>query len=216
MQCVVCKENNDRVVDSRSCESGGAIRRRRKCLACGRRFTTYERMETTLRTVIKKDGRREPFSRDKMLGGLRTACQKRQISKDQLERIVERIEQEVFGESDREVSTRSIGERVIEELKALDKVAYVRFASVYREFTDVLEFAAFLMPFLPAEARARLLQPRPAVSSPLAVLSPSVPEGKLPKGTAIPQNGHGGVLPPRSHGDDMKKDRRNGSHPGGT
>jgi transcriptional repressor NrdR len=201
MQCVVCKEDNDRVVDSRSCESGSAIRRRRKCLACGRRFTTYERMETTLRTVIKKDGRREPFNRDKVLGGLRTACQKRQISRDQLGRIVDRIEQEVFGESDREVSTRSIGERVIEELKTLDKVAYVRFASVYREFTDVLEFATFLMPFLPPEARAGLLDAGPLSAG---------------QRQQIPQNGrgaYGGDVPGESL---LKKDRRNGSHPGGT
>lgn len=144
MQCLICKEDNDRVVDSRSCGNGGAIRRRRECLSCGRRFTTYERPEVTFRMVIKKDGRRESFSREKLLRGMRIACQKRQVSTDQLARIAERIEADLFGECDREVSARAIGERVIGELKNLDQVAYVRFASVYREFTDVRDFAAAL------------------------------------------------------------------------
>ena len=149
MQCAVCHQDKDRVVDSRSCEKGSAIRRRRECLGCRRRFTTYERVEVASRVVVKKDGRREPFDPKKLLKGLQTACQKRPISGDQLDRLVDRVEADLFGESDREVSTRAIGEKVIEELKALDKVAYVRFASVYREFADVREFAAVLLPFLP-------------------------------------------------------------------
>jgi transcriptional repressor NrdR len=157
MQCLVCKKDNDRVVDSRACAGGGAIRRRRECLSCGRRFTTYERPEVTLRMVIKKDGRRESFNREKVLKSIRIACQKRQISGDQLLRVVDRLEGDLFGECDREVSARAIGERVIEELKSLDKVAYVRFASVYREFTDVVEFANALLPFLAPEARLKLL-----------------------------------------------------------
>ena len=157
MQCVVCKGCEDRVVDSRSSQNGNAIRRRRECLGCGRRFTTYERVEAVLRTVVKKDSRREPFSREKLLRSMRTACQKRQVSAEQLCAIADRIEGEVFSETDGEVSTRAIGERVTEELKVLDKVAYVRFASVYREFTDVTEFAAVLLPFLSEDARAKLI-----------------------------------------------------------
>jgi transcriptional repressor NrdR len=156
MQCSTCKQDNDRVVDSRLCSDGAAIRRRRECLSCGRRFTTYERAEVATRIVTKKDGRREPFSRDKVLRGLRTACQKRPISEDQLARIADRIEAEVFGDSDREVPSTEIGEKVIEELKALDKVAYVRFASVYREFTDVGEFVEALLPFLRGETLAKI------------------------------------------------------------
>jgi transcriptional repressor NrdR len=156
MQCVACKQDNDRVVDSRSCGNGGSIRRRRECLSCGRRFTTYERSEVQTRMVIKKDGRREPFSREKMIRGIRTACQKRQISADQVVAIVDRVEAGLFGDSDREVSAREVGEKVIEELKGLDKVAYVRFASVYREFTDVGEFVDALLPFLRGEALAKL------------------------------------------------------------
>lgn len=182
MQCSVCKQDNDRVVDSRTCSSGGAIRRRRECLACGRRFTTYERAEAATRIVIKKDGRREDFSRDKALRGLRIACQKRPISEDKLGGIVDRIEAELFGDSDREVATREIGEKVMEELKALDKVAYVRFASVYREFTDVGEFVDALLPFLRAEALAKL---------------------------------QGGTNGDPRRGGLLKKDGRNGSHPGG-
>jgi transcriptional repressor NrdR len=156
MQCGVCKHDNDRVVDSRSCGNGGSIRRRRECLSCGRRFTTYERPEVQTRIVIKKDGRHEPFSREKMIRGIRTACQKRQVSLEQVVAIVDRIESGLFGDSDREVSAREVGEKVIEELKGLDKVAYVRFASVYREFTDVGEFVDALLPFLRGEALAKL------------------------------------------------------------
>ena len=153
VECAVCKQSQSRVVDSRSCEDGAAIRRRRECTSCKRRFTTYERPDASVRMVIKKDGRREAFQRQKILGGMRTACQKRQISNDQLSRIIDRIEGDLFRDSDREVSTRAVGERVIEELKNLDMVAYVRFASVYREFTDVTEFFGVLLPFLQPEAR---------------------------------------------------------------
>jgi transcriptional repressor NrdR len=185
MQCVVCKQDNDRVVDSRACGSGGAIRRRRECLSCGRRFTTYERPEVAARIVIKKDGRREEFNRDKILQGMRIACQKRPISNDHLNGIIEKIEADVFGDADREVHTREIGERVTEELKTLDKVAYVRFASVYREFTDVGEFVDALLPFLRGETMV-----------------------KLKAGGCVDGNGNG----KRSL---LKKDGRNGSYPGG-
>ena len=161
MQCAVCKADNDRVVDSRSCSSGGAIRRRRECLSCGRRFTTYERPEAANRIVKKKDGRREPFAREKILKGIRTACQKRPIPDDQIVGIVDRIEAGLFGDpdregTDREVTAHEIGEKVMEELKALDKIAYVRFASVYREFTDVGAFVEALFPLLRSETLAKL------------------------------------------------------------
>ncbi len=182
MQCVVCKQDNDRVVDSRSCGNGGAIRRRRECISCGRRFTTYERPEVQTRLVIKKDGRREPFSREKIIHGMRIACQKRSISMDQLAAIADRIEAGLFGDSDREVSARSVGEKVMEELKALDKVAYVRFASVYREFTDVGEFVDALLPFLRGE--------------PLAKVQGFTNGGDLRRSL-------------------LKKESRNGDHPGG-
>jgi transcriptional repressor NrdR len=156
MQCQACKADNDRVVDSRASSNGEAIRRRRECLSCGKRFTTYERAEVPCRIVIKKDGRRESFSREKLLRGMRIACQKRAISDEKLGGIIARIEADLFGDSDGEKATREIGERVTEELKALDTVAYVRFASVYRQFTDVEEFVEALLPFLRGEALAKL------------------------------------------------------------
>jgi len=140
MKCPFCKKDNDRVVDSRVIGEGRSIRRRRKCLTCDKRFTTYERIEAAPRLVVKQDQRREHFNRDKILQGLRFACKKRPISEEQLESIASRVEAEVFEKYDNEVSTRSVGERVSEILKDIDQVAYVRFASVYREFTDVEQF----------------------------------------------------------------------------
>ena len=140
MQCPFCKKDNDRVVDSRVIGEGRSIRRRRKCLTCDKRFTTYERIEAAPRLVGKQDQRREHFNRDKILQGLRFACKKRPISEEQLESIASRVEAEVFEKYDNEVSTRSVGEHVSEILKDIDQVAYVRFASVYREFTDVEQF----------------------------------------------------------------------------
>ena len=140
MKCRFCKKDNDRVVDSRVIGEGRSIRRRRKCLTCDKRFTTYERIEAAPRLVVKQDQRREHFNRDKILQGLRFACKKRPISEEQLESIASRVEAEVFEKYDNEVSTRSVGEHVSEILKDIDQVAYVRFASVYREFTDVEQF----------------------------------------------------------------------------
>ena len=140
MKCPFCKKDNDRVVDSRVIGEGRSIRRRRKCLTCDKRFTTYERIEAAPRLVVKQDQRREHFNRDKILQGLRFACKKRPISEEQLESIASRVEAEVFEKYDNEVSTRSVGEHVSEILKDIDQVAYVRFASVYREFTDVEQF----------------------------------------------------------------------------
>jgi transcriptional repressor NrdR len=138
----------DKVVDSRESGSGDAIRRRRECISCGRRFTSYERIEEIPYLVIKKDGRREAFDRSKLVAGLHRACEKRPVSAKALTTLVDEIEQMVQDSPDREVEGRVIGERVMQRLKELDKVAYVRFASVYRQFEDVQEFMAELRDLL--------------------------------------------------------------------
>lgn len=148
MKCPFCKKDNDKVIDSRASEGGFAIRRRRECLACHRRFTTYERIEEIPLRVIKKDGRRVPFERRKILSGLVKACEKRRISLETLESITARIEALINDNFDREVPSKEIGELVMKELKALDEVAYVRFASVYREFKDINEFVTEVKPML--------------------------------------------------------------------
>ncbi len=148
MRCPFCKADNDRVVDSRSSADGFTIRRRRQCQACGRRFTTYEKVEQTPLRVMKKDGTRVPFSREKILTGIFKACEKRPVSKEQCEAMVDRVERECHDNFDREVSTQSIGEMVMHILQDLDQVAYVRFASVYREFKDVTQFLEELRPML--------------------------------------------------------------------
>ena len=130
----------DRVIDSRLSKEGDMIRRRRECSHCLRRFTTYERVEETLPLVIKKDGRRENFDRNKILAGLHKACEKRPIGVEVLEKLVDRIEQRLQESGEREVPSGVIGEKIMEELQSLDEVAYVRFASVYRSFKDVNEF----------------------------------------------------------------------------
>jgi len=140
MRCPFCKEDDDKVIDSRASGDGFAIRRRRECVQCSRRFTTYERIEESPLRVIKKDGAREPFERRKILLGLIKACEKRPIPIADLEAITERIENRILEEYDSEVPVRYIGELVMEELKDVDQVAYVRFASVYREFKDINEF----------------------------------------------------------------------------
>ena len=128
------------MIDSRTSREGATIRRRRECLSCGHRFTTYEEIENEAITVVKRDDRREPFSREKLLGSLKIACQKRPISPETLEEIVDRITQEIGDNYDREVPSMAIEERVMEALRALDQVAYVRFASVYRRFEEPTEF----------------------------------------------------------------------------
>jgi transcriptional repressor NrdR len=144
MRCPQCGANEDRVVDSRDSRDGRAIRRRRECLKCQKRFTTYEMVEEISLMVVKKDGRREPFNRQKILTGIRRACQKRPISLEQMEAIVDEIEKILQASFEREVKTTEIGNLVMEKLKALDKVAYVRFASVYREFKDTTDFMKVL------------------------------------------------------------------------
>lgn len=140
MKCPFCNHNEDKVIDSRETSDATAIRRRRECLECGKRFTTYEYVEKTPLMVIKKDGRREPFSREKILSGLRNACQKRPVSMEKLEKLVIEVEAEIQKKFDQEVESRYVGEIVVEKLAKLDDVAYVRFASVYRQFKDINQF----------------------------------------------------------------------------
>jgi transcriptional repressor NrdR len=140
MRCQYCGYLDSKVIDSRPTEEGTSIRRRRECLHCGRRFTTYEKIETAPVMIIKKDMRREPFDPDKIKKGLLAACQKRPVSMKDIDNIVEKVEKLVYGMGEDELSSRRIGEAVMEELKLLDEVAYVRFASVYRQFTDVSSF----------------------------------------------------------------------------
>jgi transcriptional repressor NrdR len=148
MKCPFCGHLHDKVVDSRESKEGDAIRRRRQCLACQRRFTSYERIDEIPYMVVKKDGRRERFDRQKVLAGVLKACEKRPVSMIQLETIADKAETMVQESSEREVSTRSIGEMIMNELKNLDKVAYVRFASVYLDFKDVQEFMTELKDLL--------------------------------------------------------------------
>jgi transcriptional repressor NrdR len=148
MKCPFCGHLQDKVVDSRESKEGDAIRRRRQCLECHRRFTSYERIDEIPYMVVKKDGRRERFERQKVLAGLLKACEKRPVSMIQLETIADKAEVMVQDSSEREVSTTSIGELIMNELKSLDKVAYVRFASVYLDFKDVQEFMSELKELL--------------------------------------------------------------------
>ncbi|NWF76708.1 MAG: transcriptional repressor NrdR [Nitrospirae bacterium] len=139
MKCPFCGNLEDKVIDSRTSREGNAIRRRRECLKCGKRFTSYERVEDIIPMVIKKDGRREAFDRAKILVGLTKACEKRPIAVDTLEGITDTIVKKLIGLSVKEISSSWIGEEVMSALKDLDKVAYVRFASVYRQFKDINE-----------------------------------------------------------------------------
>ncbi len=140
MRCPFCKQDNDKVIDTRPSEDGSVIRRRRECLECGKRFTTHERLEEMPVRVVKKSGRREPFDRQKILNGVLRAVEKRSISMEMVESLVESIEREVLDQADREIATRDIGELVMAKLRAVDEVAYVRFASVYREYQALEEF----------------------------------------------------------------------------
>ncbi len=140
MRCPYCGSEEDHVVDSRPTQEGKAIRRRRECLQCGRRFTTFERYEERPLMVIKKDGRREPFDRNKVLQGMVIACRKRPISMEVLEKAVDEIEQEIHNRAETEISSVEIGRMVMQKLLEIDSVAYVRFASVYEEFQDPQQF----------------------------------------------------------------------------
>jgi transcriptional repressor NrdR len=153
MKCPYCHVDNDRVIDSRASQDGSAIRRRRECLKCERRYTTYERPEDVTIKVIKKDGSRAPFDREKIKRGLERACVKRPISSLRIEATVAAIENDVYTSFDSEVDTRELGVLVMEHLRHLDEVAFVRFASVYRQFNDVQDFFQELRPMLEGENR---------------------------------------------------------------
>lgn len=140
MRCPFCGAMDDRVLDSRESQSGDSIRRRRECKTCGRRFTTFEQIEEIQLYVIKRNGRREPFNRNKVLQGMKIACKGRPVSMETLEQTAEDIERQLLNRLDREVSSRTIGEMVMDRLRTIDQVAYVRFASVYRQFEDATQF----------------------------------------------------------------------------
>lgn len=144
MKCPFCSHVEDKVIDSRLSQDGSTTRRRRECLQCAKRFTTYERVEESLPIVVKKDGRRELFDRAKILGGIKKACEKRPIATGDIEKTVDKIEMRFMDSGEKEMPSAVIGEAVMDELKKLDEVAFVRFASVYREFRDVNEFMAEL------------------------------------------------------------------------
>jgi transcriptional repressor NrdR len=168
MRCPYCKANNDKVIDSRTSGDAAVIRRRRECIDCGRRFTTYETIEEIELRVIKKDGSRVPFERAKMRAGILKACEKRPVTQEQIEEMCRRIEAQLNEMFDKDVSSQFVGNLVMNELRKLDGVAYVRFASVYREFKDVEQFLEELSPLLndrsgsPPEPRPRPeREPRP-------------------------------------------------------
>ena len=148
MKCPFCGEENTKVIDSRPAEENNSIRRRRQCEVCGKRFTTYEKVETIPLIVIKKDDNREPYDRSKIERGIVRSCNKRPVSYDQIVSTVEEIEAEIFNKEEKEISSNEIGEIVMDKIKELDQVAYVRFASVYREFKDVNTFMDELKKFL--------------------------------------------------------------------
>jgi transcriptional repressor NrdR len=140
VRCPFCKEDRDKVIDSRASDSGRLIRRRRECIACGKRFTTYEKIgESSKLYVVKKDNSRVPYDRDKVIAGLQKACYKRPVSAEQIQQTADKVEEDIFRNFDKEVTSSFIGESVMKHLSAVDKVAYIRFASVYRDFKDAGE-----------------------------------------------------------------------------
>jgi transcriptional repressor NrdR len=151
MRCPFCHSTQNKVIDSRPSREANAIRRRRECLNCQRRFTTYEQVEETMPLIIKKDGRREPFQRTKLYEGLKKACEKRPVSIDAIEQFLDELERELLESGQRELPSSWIGERVMNKLRELDEVAYVRFASVYRHFTDATDFMKEIRQMLEAK-----------------------------------------------------------------
>jgi transcriptional repressor NrdR len=148
MKCPFCKETDNKVIDSRLSKDGHEIRRRRECLVCGRRFTTYEHIEKIPIMIIKKDGRREVFSRDKVRAGIQKACEKRNISVNMIDNFLDELERDLGETGEKEIPSSTLGEKIMIKLHALDDVAYVRFASVYREFKDVNDFVSELKSLL--------------------------------------------------------------------
>jgi transcriptional repressor NrdR len=161
MRCPFCQDTENKVIDSRESHEGSVIRRRRECLQCKRRFTTYERVEELYPLIVKKDGRREAFDREKIVSGLKKACEKRPVSADQVEQTVEDIERLLQGMGEKEVASSVIGEEVMRRLRALDEVAYVRFASVYRSFRDIAEFMNELRELADQSKEGRPTKPQP-------------------------------------------------------
>jgi len=155
MRCPYCSAADSKVIDSRPTEDGRAIRRRRECIQCGKRFTTYEKVEEMLFMVVKRDGRRESFDRNKILNGIIRACEKRPVTLAQMEAIVDDVERGLNNMMEKEVSTQFIGEVVMDRLKELDEVAYVRFASVYRQFKDVSTFIAEIEKLLGSDSAGK-------------------------------------------------------------
>ncbi len=162
MKCPFCANGENRVIDSRISKDGSAIRRRRECLACSKRFTTYEFVEEVLPMVVKKDGRREAFDRSKIRTGILKACEKRPISIERIETVVENIERACQDLQGKEISSTIIGEKIMQELQGLDAVAYVRFASVYREFRDVGDFMEELKDLMNGKSQPSKPSPAPA------------------------------------------------------
>lgn len=184
MRCPFCGHHEDKVVDSRESGGGEAIRRRRECLSCGRRFTSYERVEEMPILVAKKDGRREPFDRAKLMRGVMAACQKRPVSLVRLEELVTDIQARLAEHADREIHSRELGEWVMDGLKLIDTVAYVRFASVYREFKDLTDFVKALETMVGSVKKAGVQAfartdapeaPPPLHAGPLLVKGPTMP-----------------------------------------
>ncbi|MEJ5330948.1 MAG: transcriptional regulator NrdR [Desulfobaccales bacterium] len=155
MRCPFCHSTQNRVIDSRPSREANAIRRRRECLKCGRRFTTYEQVEETLPLIVKKDGRREPYQRTKVAEGIKKACEKRPVSIDAIENFLDDLERELLESGQREVPSSFIGERVMAKLREWDDVAYVRFASVYRHFTDATDFMEEIRQLLASRGQDR-------------------------------------------------------------
>jgi transcriptional repressor NrdR len=186
MRCPFCGHIEDKVVDSRESREGDAIRRRRECLGCGRRFTSYERLEEVPILIVKKDGRREPFDRQKLLRGIMAACQKRPVSLGVLEEAAGDIQARLMEQPDREVPSRNLGELVMDALKRIDSVAYVRFASVYRDFKDLPDFVKALEALMPGSPQP-LSRPALRPAPPVEEAPPVAPALRQPPPSAAPQ-----------------------------
>lgn len=155
MKCLYCGCTDSKVIDSRPTDEGSSIRRRRECMDCGKRFTTYEKIEELPMLVVKKDGRREPLDTNKMLGGVRKACEKRPVPLSDMEKLVDEVVRELLNSLQQEITSVQIGELIMEKLKAMDEVAYVRFASVYREFKDITTFMNELQTMMTEQRKPR-------------------------------------------------------------
>jgi transcriptional repressor NrdR len=175
MRCPFCGHDEDKVVDSRESREGDSIRRRRECLSCGRRFTSYERVEEVPIVVVKKDGKREPFEAHKLMKGLHLACLKRPVPLSRLEELVKDIQARLMERPDREIRSRELGELVMDELKTLDHVAYVRFASVYRDFKDLPDFVKALEGLARGEKVTSPAEPPPSEPAPPGKVRPLFP-----------------------------------------